>query len=162
MTKRRLQKQCPHCQKTFGCVKFFKQHILRHESQDKTKKWFCLQCDDQKARSILGLLKVYFHSRSLVIWATYYVPQETSHLCCESIILFQLYFLITHASFDTGQGGLEMHLNQINHVKNHLKAVETIGQANDYKRRRLRDQNNINYKNESDSVYNPDIVAGWA
>ncbi|MFM7990108.1 MAG: hypothetical protein ACKPKO_63415, partial [Candidatus Fonsibacter sp.] len=47
---------------------------------------------------------------------------------------------------------LQMHQNQINHVKKHLNAVETIGQANDYRRRRLRQQNNINYKNEYDRI----------
>ena len=46
----------------------------------------------------------------------------------------------------------QMHLNQINNLKKHLNAIETIGQANDYRRRRLREQNNINYKNEYDRV----------
>ncbi|MFM7978725.1 MAG: hypothetical protein ACKPKO_05365 [Candidatus Fonsibacter sp.] len=32
----------------------------------------------------------------------------------------------------------QMHANQINNLKKHLHAVETIGQANDYKRRRLK------------------------
>lgn len=45
-----------------------------------------------------------------------------------------------------------MHQNQINHLKKHLNAVETIEQFNDYRRRRLRDQNNINYKNEYDRI----------
>ena len=42
----------------------------------------------------------------------------------------------------------QMHQNQINNLKKHLNAVETIGQANDYRRRRLREQKNINYKSE--------------
>ena len=46
----------------------------------------------------------------------------------------------------------QMHANQITHLKKHLIAVETIGQANDYRRRRLREQNNINYKNEYDRI----------
>ena len=46
----------------------------------------------------------------------------------------------------------QMHENQINHLKKHLNAVETIGQANDYRRRRLKEQNNINYKNEYDRI----------
>ncbi|MFM7278089.1 MAG: hypothetical protein ACKO1I_10620 [Microcystis aeruginosa] len=46
----------------------------------------------------------------------------------------------------------QMHENQINHLKKHLNAVETMGQANDYRRRRLTEQNNINYKNEYDRI----------
>ena len=40
----------------------------------------------------------------------------------------------------------------IHNLKKHLNAVETIGQANGYRRRRLRDQNTINYKNEYDRI----------
>ena len=40
----------------------------------------------------------------------------------------------------------QMHENQINH------SVETIGQANDYRRSRLKEQNNINYNNEYDRI----------
>ncbi len=46
----------------------------------------------------------------------------------------------------------QMHQHQTNRLKNLLNAVETIGQANDYRRRRLREQNNINYKNEYDRI----------
>ncbi|MFM7979987.1 MAG: hypothetical protein ACKPKO_11795 [Candidatus Fonsibacter sp.] len=46
----------------------------------------------------------------------------------------------------------QTHQNRINHLKKHLNAVETIGQANDYRRRSLEEQNNINYKNEYDRI----------
>jgi len=41
---------CSYCNKRFGCRKYMRQHVLRHESQDKSKKWFCLQCDDETTR----------------------------------------------------------------------------------------------------------------
>ena len=46
----------------------------------------------------------------------------------------------------------QMQINQLNHLKKEMGAVESIGQANNYRRRRLRDQNNINYKNEYDRI----------
>ena len=46
----------------------------------------------------------------------------------------------------------QMQINQINHLKKNMGAVEPIGQANNYRRRRLRDQNNRNYKNEYDII----------
>ena len=46
----------------------------------------------------------------------------------------------------------QMQINQLNHLKKEMDAIETIHRANDYRRRRLRDQNNINYKNEYDRI----------
>ena len=33
-----------------------------------------------------------------------------------------------------------------------MQAIETIGQSNNYRRRRLRDQNDINFKSEYDRI----------
>ena len=41
-----------------------------------------------------------------------------------------------------------MQLNQINNLRKEMNAVETTGQANNYRRRRVSDPNNKNYKNE--------------
>ena len=46
----------------------------------------------------------------------------------------------------------QMQINQLNHLKKEMDAIETIDRANNYRRRRLRDQNNINYKNEYDRI----------
>ena len=46
----------------------------------------------------------------------------------------------------------QMQINQLNHLKKEMDAIETIDRANNYRRRRLRDQQNINYKNEYDRI----------
>ena len=46
----------------------------------------------------------------------------------------------------------QMQINQLNHLKKEMDAIETIHRASDFRRRRLRDQNNINYKNEYDRI----------
>ena len=42
----------------------------------------------------------------------------------------------------------ELQLRQLDHLRKEMKCISTIGISHNYWRRRLREQNNINYKNK--------------
>ena len=45
-----------------------------------------------------------------------------------------------------------MHLRQLQHLRKELKGVQTLGANNNYRLRRLKQQQNINYNNEYDRL----------
>ena len=46
----------------------------------------------------------------------------------------------------------EMQLNQLNHHKNEMQGIEAISDYTSYRRRRAKQQNNMNIRNEYDSL----------
>ena len=45
-----------------------------------------------------------------------------------------------------------MQLNQLNHVKKEMQGIEAISDYTSYRRRRAKQQNNMNYKSEYDRL----------